>query len=233
MIGIYKITNPKGKIYIGQSINIENRFKVYKRYNCKGQSKIYESLKKYKHSNHLFEIVIECNIDQLNELERYYQEYYNVLSKNGLNCQYVKTDLKKYMHSDETKSKIGKSNKGKTGRKFVMTEDHKNKIAFANTGKKRFDFSKLVSELNKKKIGSLNTFFGKNHTDETKIKISNANKGKKTGKNHFSSKLVLDKELGIFYDSITEASKIYNYRLSTLNRILNGKLKNKTNLILI
>ena len=37
MIGIYKITNPKGKIYIGQSINIENRFKVYKRYNCKGQ----------------------------------------------------------------------------------------------------------------------------------------------------------------------------------------------------
>ena len=24
MIGIYKITNPSGKIYIGQSINIEN-----------------------------------------------------------------------------------------------------------------------------------------------------------------------------------------------------------------
>ncbi len=31
MIGIYKITNPEGKIYIGQSIDIDRRFKEYKR----------------------------------------------------------------------------------------------------------------------------------------------------------------------------------------------------------
>lgn len=30
IIGIYKITNPKGKSYIGQSINIYRRFKEYK-----------------------------------------------------------------------------------------------------------------------------------------------------------------------------------------------------------
>jgi len=29
MVGIYKITNPNGKIYIGQSINIESRKRVY------------------------------------------------------------------------------------------------------------------------------------------------------------------------------------------------------------
>jgi len=29
-IGIYKITSPKGKTYIGQSINIEKRFKEHK-----------------------------------------------------------------------------------------------------------------------------------------------------------------------------------------------------------
>ena len=31
IIGIYKITNPTGKIYIGQSINIEVRLKSYKK----------------------------------------------------------------------------------------------------------------------------------------------------------------------------------------------------------
>jgi len=30
MIGIYKITNPEGKIYIGLSKNIEKRFKNHK-----------------------------------------------------------------------------------------------------------------------------------------------------------------------------------------------------------
>jgi len=35
MIGIYKITSPSNKVYIGQSINIEKRFKSYKRYDCK------------------------------------------------------------------------------------------------------------------------------------------------------------------------------------------------------
>ena len=30
MKGIYKITNPKGKIYIGQSINIKEDFKIIK-----------------------------------------------------------------------------------------------------------------------------------------------------------------------------------------------------------
>ena len=29
MIGIYKITSPTNKIYIGQSINVENRIKTY------------------------------------------------------------------------------------------------------------------------------------------------------------------------------------------------------------
>ena len=37
-IGIYKITSPSNKIYIGQSINIERRFKEYKTLkNCKFQ----------------------------------------------------------------------------------------------------------------------------------------------------------------------------------------------------
>lgn len=35
--GIYKITNPNGKIHIGQSIDLECRFKCYKYLKCKNQ----------------------------------------------------------------------------------------------------------------------------------------------------------------------------------------------------
>ena len=37
MIGIYKITSPNNRVYIGQSINIEKRFIGYKRMYVKNQ----------------------------------------------------------------------------------------------------------------------------------------------------------------------------------------------------
>jgi group I intron endonuclease len=63
MIGIYKITSPSGKIYIGQSTNIENRFNSYRILDCKKQIKLYNSLKKYGWDNHIKEIVEECTED--------------------------------------------------------------------------------------------------------------------------------------------------------------------------
>lgn len=44
MIGIYKITSPTGKIYIGQSKNIPDRIKRYKGLRCKKHSQ--ESINK-------------------------------------------------------------------------------------------------------------------------------------------------------------------------------------------
>ena len=41
VVGIYKITSPSGKIYIGQSIDIQKRFKHYKQlHNCKNPEKL-------------------------------------------------------------------------------------------------------------------------------------------------------------------------------------------------
>ena len=59
MIGIYKITNSKGAIYIGQAVNIERRKKDYSRAGCKSQRKIYNSIKKYGWKDHTFEVLIE------------------------------------------------------------------------------------------------------------------------------------------------------------------------------
>jgi len=55
-IGIYKITNPDNKVYVGQSKNIHSRFKDYKKVNY-NQRKVYESILKYGIENHKFEII--------------------------------------------------------------------------------------------------------------------------------------------------------------------------------
>lgn len=41
--GIYKITSPSGRIYIGSSKNIRRRFYSYKNLHCKDQPKLYNS----------------------------------------------------------------------------------------------------------------------------------------------------------------------------------------------
>ena len=83
MIGIYKIINPKGKVYVGQTTNIKKREKTYSRLNCKKQPKLYNSLKKYGYENHTFEINEECTLEQLNEREIYWGLYFDVLGKKA------------------------------------------------------------------------------------------------------------------------------------------------------
>lgn len=84
--GIYKITSPTGKIYIGQSKNILKRSKSYKLLLCKRQPRVYQSIRKHGWASHVFEIVEKCEIEDLNCRERYWQDFYNVLGKKGLNC---------------------------------------------------------------------------------------------------------------------------------------------------
>ena len=112
MIGIYKITSPTRKVYIGQSINIENRFKLYLKLKCKGQIKLFNSLKKSGVEKHKFEILCECEISELNDKERYYQDLYSSVGKNGLNCSLTKSSGRSGKHSEETKLKISIANKG-------------------------------------------------------------------------------------------------------------------------
>ena len=106
MIGIYKITSPTKRIYIGQSIDVEKRFKSYQRLTCKGQSILYNSLLKYGVSNHKFEVICECLESELNDKERYYQDLYSVITKNGLNCVLTKSSDRSGKLSDYTIKKM-------------------------------------------------------------------------------------------------------------------------------
>jgi group I intron endonuclease len=110
IIGVYKITSPSNRIYIGQSINIKKRWNKYKRLDCKVQPKLYRSLLKYGPKNHIFEIIEICLEDQLLERETYWKYYYNVLEVSSLCC---KIDGRGGKHSEETKQKISTALKGK------------------------------------------------------------------------------------------------------------------------
>lgn len=109
--GVYKITSPSEKVYIGSSIDVYNRLCSYKGYKCKTQTRLYNSIKKYGWDRHLFEIIDRCSVDELLQKELYYGTMYNVLDRHcGLNCRLPKsTDGYVYM-SQETKDKISASN---------------------------------------------------------------------------------------------------------------------------
>lgn len=103
--GIYKITSPSGRVYIGESENIHSRWKDYKKLRCKSQPKLYNSLKEYRVENHTFEILEECPFEELLCRERYWQDFYDVTNE-GLNCLLTQCGEKKRVPSEETIEKI-------------------------------------------------------------------------------------------------------------------------------
>lgn len=126
MVGIYKIINPTNKVYIGQSWNIEQRKKQYSKLRCKKQPMLYNSLKKHGFENHKFEVIEECNLEQLNERETFYkQQIINELGwDKALFCELY--DKGGGPRNETTKRKISLSNKGK---KF--NDEHKFKLSKA------------------------------------------------------------------------------------------------------
>ena len=84
MIGIYKITRKEtGKSYIGQSNDITRRFKEHI---FKNEIPIDKAIQKYGKENFEFEILEECSLEELDEKERYWINYYNTYKGFGYNC---------------------------------------------------------------------------------------------------------------------------------------------------
>lgn len=201
MIGIYKITSPSVKIYIGQSINIEKRFARYKTDLCKNQIRLNSSFIKYGVLNHSFEIVCECLESELNDKERYYQDLYQVISKKGLNCRLTKTNDRSGSFSEESRIKMSRKPSEETRAK--LRKACENRVFSESTRKK-------ISESNKNKV-------------RTEVQRSNHSKR--------ISKLVLCIETGVFHDSAQEAAATYDIKYKTLVSWLQKRRINKSSLI--
>lgn len=185
--GIYKITNPKNRVYIGQSIDINKRFRAYSNLQCERQCKLYNSLKKYGWENHKKEIVYICESDKLNELEIYFITLFNSI-KNGLNLRYGGGSKAK--HSLESIEKMKKPRPKPrppisvetrlklsiAGKNRILTEEHKRKISEAHKGKSKSKehVLKFLETQKNNRIGKIHFNSGKKHSEDCRQKMRDA-----------------------------------------------------------
>ena len=91
MVGIYLITNLiTQQKYVGQSINIEKRFKqhINRSHNSSSvdyDKLLYQDFRNFGIENFSFNVIEECDASQLDEKEKFYISFYNCLFPNGYN----------------------------------------------------------------------------------------------------------------------------------------------------
>lgn len=80
--GIYKITSPSGRVYIGQSRHIKRRWREIKNSRIKN-SELPDSFKQHGYSNHSFEIIHELPKDVDRSIMHEYEILYIDLHRNA------------------------------------------------------------------------------------------------------------------------------------------------------
>jgi group I intron endonuclease len=164
MIGIYKITSPSGKIYIGQTTNFTKRKNYYKNGAKPYQIRIHNSLQKYGYDAHSIEFIEQCSVDNLNERERYWQDFYDVIGENGLNCRLTETKDKSGFISEESKAKMSEARQ-----KRILTDKEKYRLKSLFLGRKHTEETKRKMSESAK---------GKKFTAEHIAKLPQNQKGK-------------------------------------------------------
>ena len=158
-IGIYKIECCiNHKVYIGQSIKIEKRWKdhIFDLVNNKHcNTHLQNAWNKYGSNMFKFDIVELCSKNELNDKETYWKRYYDKVS--------------------------GTYNIGHTGNIKTMSDEQKLKIKEYNLGKKQS--KETIEKRRQKLLGHPCYTLGRKHTEEEKIKISES--VKRTGKQKY------------------------------------------------
>lgn len=203
--GIYCIENLiNGKKYIGQSVDMQSRWCKHKselNRNSHDNDYLQKSWNKYGADNFKFYVVEFCDIDRLDELEVYYIDLYKTLDRNkGYNLISGGSFNKSY--HPETRLKMSKSQIG-----HIVSLESRIKIS-----RNHADCS-----------GRNNGMYGKNHTEEAKKKISNANKGKMSPKRNHNN--VYCVELNKIFEDATEAAKELNLDSSCILKCCRGERK--------
>jgi len=230
MICVYKITNPKGKIYVGSTINWASRLRQYNLLKCKSQIKLYNSLKKYGPKSHLFEVITECSITEMRSMEATYGHFYNVLDKvSGLNCNLPKIGDVFSGVSEETRKKQSNSKKGKYS-------------GCLNPFFNKTHTPDARSILSQKSIGN-KKWLGKKHNEISKEKIRLHRKGKFLAEQNYNfgnrgesnplSRIILNTQTGLFYFGTRETAEFFGFNRNTFAHKLGGSRKNNTDFIFV
>ena len=112
---IYRFKFPNDKFYVGQTINLKSRMANHKKvakekiYN----TPLYNAIRKYGWENLEIEILLKCNVQDVDELERLYIAKLKTLDREfGYNLDTGGVLNKK--HSSSTRTKISNTNKNKS-----------------------------------------------------------------------------------------------------------------------
>lgn len=187
--GIYVILNTKnGKVYIGQTQDFRQRWRTHQLKLNKGShpnQHLQSAWIKYGSKFFKFKVLEYCLAEELNEREQHYLDTYIV---KGI-CYNIATDSTSPSRNPtiETRQKIGNASKGRfvseeTRRKISaslkgkkVTEETRQKLSIANTGKKASLESRIRNSEAHKGIA---TRIGHKATDETRKKQSDAAKNR-------------------------------------------------------
>ena len=154
-IGIYVITAPNGKVYVGASTNIKRRWADHKHNRRIGKTNLCKSFREFGVDKHSFEILEECKVDKLLERETFWKTQY--LSKVGDDMSQVlfhqrKDANKMHSMSKSTKAKLSKSAQiGKANSTYSAADDleRNSNIGKAHLGMKRSAQAKLNMRVSK------------------------------------------------------------------------------------
>lgn len=155
MIGIYSITNiVNGKKYIGQSVDVKCRIRNHKwalKHNCHNNDHLQKSFNKYGEYCFVFDVVCECNEEELDNLERLYITQYNCIDPQcGYNSE-TGGNLNKHW-SEQLREKMSEKrsgeNSGMWGKKH--TEETKAIMREKALGRPMSDEAKAKSSISHK-----------------------------------------------------------------------------------
>lgn len=207
MIGIYKITNIlNNKMYIGQSINIQERFSEYKRlaqdinFLNKFQYPLYLALNKYGIDKFKFEIIMECKEEELNYWEQYWINILNTYIHNPNSQGYNLT-------------------RGGDGHRIISNEQIKEIITLWNEGLSTGDIS-LITEIEKHAI----IRYLKENTNYT---IEESNK-----RGHINSSIHHQKAINVYnkygkliynFSSVKEAGEKLNILAKEISSVVSNR----------
>jgi group I intron endonuclease len=178
--GIYILTSPNGKRYVGQSINCEKR--IFDHINSKYL--IGSAIRKYGFENFIQEI-IECDESQLDMWERFYIHFYDSFN-NGYNLTEGGCGIRGYKHSEETKQKI--SNANYNSERYNEIHSKNTSIGKLNSGYKHSEETKEKISLGS--IGRESPMKGKKVPDERKYSMGSAGRNKTWVKDPITNKRI-------------------------------------------
>lgn len=160
--GIYKITSPSGKIYIGQSSNIKRRMIEHK-YRSKSKNlKLYSSLRKYGIDNHKIEVLfLSKDKDEKNKMESFYINQFDTI-KNGLNHVDEINGINGFLGKKHTKENVLKIKERMSGYTPTKAIEKIMKKVFCGYTNKFYDsISACARDLNVSQSLISNQFNGK------------------------------------------------------------------------